>query len=133
MKTVREAVTSGSDIDKSSNLSWAAFFASREEQIKKEIVTSQVIFVFVEEAATPAMVKHCLTVILKAHEHTNPGETPWVTADQPLYALLKTIHWRFPETHGEDKLFGVLGALHIEKAAWTCVGQIAMVQVPRVS
>ena len=79
------------------------------------------------------MVKHCLTVILKAHEHTNPGETPWVTADQPLYAFLTTIQWRFPETHGEDKLFGVLGALHIEKAAWTCVGQIAMVQVPRVS
>ena len=102
------------------------FFASREEQIKKEIVTSQILPVFVEEAATP-------TVILKAHEHTNPGETPWVTADQPLYALLKTIQWRFPETHGEDKLFGVLGALHIEKAAWTCVGQIAMVQVPRVS
>ena len=78
----------------------------------------------VKEAATPAMVKHCLTVILKAHEHTNSGETPWVTADQPLYALLKTIQKRFPETYSEDKLFGVLGALHIEKAAWTCVGQI---------
>ena len=70
------------------------------------------------------MVKHCLTVILKCHEYTNPGEVPWVTADQPLFALLKKVQWWFPETHGEDKLFGVLGALHIEKAAWHCVGQV---------
>ena len=124
MKKVREVISNGSEIDKASNVSWAAFFASKEEQTKKEVVSSQILPVFIEEAATPAMVKHCLTVILKAHEHTNPGEIPWVTADQPLYALLKIIQWRYPDTLGENKLFAVLGALHIEKAAWTCVGQV---------
>ena len=49
---------------------------------------------------------------------------PWVTADQPLYALFKTIQWRFPETHGEQLIVAVLGAMHTEKAAWTCVGQV---------
>ena len=119
-----DAIHNGSSIDKESNVSWAAFFASREEQVRKETISTQILPVFVEEAATPAMVKHCLTVILKAHGYTNPGEKPWVTADQPLFALMKLVQWRFPETHGEDKLFAVLGALHIEKAAWTCVGQL---------
>ena len=124
MNKVRDVIKNDCDVDKFSNVSWAAFFASNEQQVKKEIVRSQILPVFIEEAATPAMVRHCLSVILKAHEYTNPGEVPWVTADQPLFALLKTIQWRFPDTHGEHKLFGVMGALHIEKASWTCVGQV---------
>ena len=86
---VRDVIRNDCDIDKISNVSWAAFFASNEEQVKKEIVKSQILPVFIDEAATPSMVKHCLTVILKAHAYTNPGEVPWVTADQPLFALLK--------------------------------------------
>ena len=35
---------------------------------------------------------------------------------QPLFALLKTIQLRFPDTLGEHKLFDVMGVLHIEKA-----------------
>ena len=96
MDKVQDSVRKNTTVEKLSNLSWAAYFASREEQIKKETVTSQILPVFIEEAATPSMVKHCLTVILKCHNYTNPGEVPWVTADQPLYALLKIIQWRFP-------------------------------------
>ena len=32
-----------------------------------------------------AMIKHSLDVISKAVEHLNPGQTPVVTFDQPLY------------------------------------------------
>ena len=39
--------------------------------------------VFFEEAGMPTMVK--------SYEFTNHGEVPWITADQPLYAPMKTI------------------------------------------
>ena len=70
------------------------------------------------------MEKHYLTVILTAHEFTNPGETPRVTADQLLSALLKTIQWRFHDTHDEQKLFGVMCALQIEKTSWIYMGKV---------
>ena len=124
MKKVLHVVRKDEVINKGGNISWAAFNAGNEVQKKKDIVHSQMLPVFTEASNTPAMVKHCLTVIMKAHAYTNPGEIPWVTADQPLYALFKTIQWRFPETHGEQLIVAVLGAMHTEKAAWTCVGQV---------
>ena len=124
MKKVLHVVRKDEVINKGSNISWAAFNAGNEVQKKKDIVHSQMLPVFTEASNTPAMVKHCLTVIIKAHAYTNPGEIPWVTADQPLYALFKTIQWRFPETHGEQLIVAVLGAMHTEKAAWTCVRQV---------
>lgn len=68
--------------------------------------------------------KLCLTIILKTHEYINLGEVPWTTVGQPLFCLLKTIQWRFSDTHGEHKLFGVMVALHIDKASETCAGQV---------
>lgn len=70
------------------------------------------------------MEKHCLTVILTAHKCTNPGEASRVTADQLLSALLKTIQWRFHHTHDEQKLFGVMCALQIEKTSWIYMGKV---------
>ena len=124
MNKVRDVIRKYCNFDKFSNGSWAALFASNEQQAKKKIVRSQSLPVFIEEAAAPSMVKYCLTVILMAHEYTNPGLVPWVTGDQPLFALLKTIQLRFLDTHDEHKLFGAMGDLHIKKASWTCVGQV---------
>ena len=107
-----------------SRSTWEAFLAGQEEQVRKETISTQILPIIVEEAATPAMFKHCFTDILKAHHFTNPGETPWVTADQRLFALMKLTQWSFRETHGGNKLFAVLGALHVEKADWTTVGQV---------
>ena len=124
LKKVMDVICKGDEINKDSNVTWAAFHAAKEIQRKKDLVHSQILPVFTEASNTPAMVKHCLTVIMKAHAFTNPGETPWVTADQPLFALLKTTQWRFPQTHGEHLIVAVLGAMHTEKAAWPCVGQV---------
>ena len=33
----------------------------------------------------------------------NPGQTPVIGADQPLYSILKQLQWQFPENElGED-------------------------------
>ena len=77
---------------------------------------SQILRVFMEETATPLMMKHCLTVTLKAYEYTNPGEVPWVTADQPLFCTCQNNSVVFS---GHS-----VGALYIEKASLTFVAQV---------
>ena len=46
----------------------------------------------------------------------NPGQTPIIAADQPLYVLLKQIQWEWPE-YGEDKFVIMFGGHHIKMAA----------------
>ena len=52
----------------------------------------------------------------------NPGQTPVICADQPLYSLAKQIQWHWPEKYGEDKFVLMFGGLHIEMAAFSSIG-----------
>ena len=63
------------------------------------------------------MIKHTMDVIRNAVQHLNPGQTPVVTFDQPLFALAKQIQWKWPEEYGEQKFVIVFGGLHIETTA----------------
>ncbi|CAB1455649.1 unnamed protein product [Pleuronectes platessa] len=54
----------------------------------------------------------------------NPGQTPVVAADQPLYALAKQIQWQWPEEYGEDMFVVMFGGLHIEMAALKSKGTL---------
>ncbi|KAK3787194.1 hypothetical protein RRG08_040324 [Elysia crispata] len=56
-----------------------------------------------------------MNVIIAVSNFLNPGQTPIVTVDQPLFTLAKTIQWKFPDTHGENKFVVMLGAMHTEK------------------
>ena len=58
---------------------------------------------FKKDAATVAMVRHSLDVIKKLKDITNPGQSPIVTVDQPLFAIAKNVI--------------MFGGLHIELAA----------------
>ena len=53
---------------------------------------------------------------------SQPGQTPVVTFDQPLFALAKQIQWKWPQEYGEQKFVVVFGGLHIEIAALKTVG-----------
>ena len=37
------------------------------------------------------MVKHCMEVVQRTIQDINPSQVPVITADQPVYALLKQI------------------------------------------
>ncbi|KAG1692634.1 Lysosome membrane protein 2 [Nymphon striatum] len=63
-----------------------------------------------------------MDVVKNAVEHLNPGQTPVVTFDQPLFALAKQIQWKWPASYGEDQLVVVFGGLHIEMAALRTLG-----------
>ena len=68
------------------------------------------------------MVKHGMGVIKKAIHHVNPGQITVMAVYQPLYALAKQIQMNWPDTHGEDKCFVILGGLHIEMATLRALG-----------
>ena len=43
--------------------------------------------VFREHANTPAMIHHAMLLIQQQTKYLNPGQTPAMTVDQPLFAL----------------------------------------------
>ena len=79
------------------NISWSACHASRQPQLARTISPTALLPLFLDSAHTIAMI------------HVNPGQTPVVTLDQPLFALAKQIQWKWPEKYGEDKMVVMFG------------------------
>ena len=109
-------------LDQHEYVSWAGFHASRQQQEPHAVALNALMPLFYENAHTVAMVKHGMGVIKKAIHHVNPGQIPVMAVDQPLYALAKQIQMNWPDTHGEDKCFVILGGLHIEMATLRALG-----------
>ena len=66
------------------------------------------------KASSPSMIKHAMELLKKNTEFLNPGQTPVMGMDQPLYAIGKQLQWIYPDTLGEGSYFLKLGDLHIE-------------------
>ena len=75
-----------------------------------------------EAAHSVAMMKHGITVAMKAVEHLNQGQAAVIVFDQPIYGLAKEIQQRYPDTMGEDKLVDMIGGLLIEIAVLKAIG-----------
>ncbi|KAJ8396485.1 hypothetical protein AAFF_G00017910 [Aldrovandia affinis] len=69
---------------------------------------------FPDKAASASSMKHPMELTMQGTEFLNPGQTSVLSADQPLYAIIKLLQWQYPDTLGEDKLVAMMGALHIE-------------------
>ena len=111
------------DISKDDHFGWASFFAEKANNHPPKSVQTM-LPLFYEKAATAAMVKHSMSVILHATQILNPGQPAVIAADQPLFELAKFVQWASPETHGESKIIMKLGSLHLEKAFLTCLGDL---------
>lgn len=120
MNHVEEKILTEDSID--DNLSWSAYHASKEEK-EKEIDLSAILPLFKEDSKSVAMIKHSMNVVQQAASFVNPGQTPVIAFDQPLYAISKTIQWNWKENFGEEKFVIIMGALHIEMAALKTLGK----------
>ena len=109
--------TQGSDPE---NLSWAAYHASWSTNEKQYPDLSVLLPVWKDDSKSPAMIKHSLDVVMDVAAYLNPGQTPVVAFDQPLFALAKKIQWYHPDTHG--RLVMMMGPLHAEMAFMNTVG-----------
>ena len=104
------------------NVNWAGFHTERDKHIKYSLQMTTLLPLFKHNANSPAMIRHCLTVVQAAVQKLNPGQIPVITFDQPLYALAKQIQWQWSDTYGEDKFVIMMGGLHIEMAALRMLG-----------
>ena len=100
-------------------ISWAAYFASITEPPTTPSTKSYMLPLFTDSSNNPAMVWHGMKIIRQATNYINPGQTPVMEVDQPLFTLAKQLQWNFPRSEiGEDSFLVTLGALHIEKMLW---------------
>jgi hypothetical protein len=74
-----------------------------------------------EKADSPAIVKHGMDILKKITKHLNPGQTPVLACDCPIFAFYKKIQWNFPQSHREDKFVVMFGGLYLEKGLWTAL------------
>ena len=73
-------------------ISWAAYHASLQPPPSEKSVTlTSLLPLFYDEAKSVAMIRHSMDVVKRAVEILNPGQTPIITMDQPLYAVAKQI------------------------------------------
>ena len=81
-------------------VSWAAFHASNADKIPHADISS-LFPVWRDNSKSPAMIKHFLDTVKDAVEYLNPGQTPVIAFDQPLFALAKKVQWHHPQTYGK--------------------------------
>ena len=103
---------------------YAAYHSSQRNNVPTKKVTSAVLPLFYESASSASMMKHSMDIALSITDFLNNGQLTFLCCDQPLYAFCKQLQWTYPEKYGLDKIFLVLGGLHIEKQIEQRITQI---------
>ena len=75
-----------------------------------------------KQAKSVAMIQHSMTIVGQIIDYLNPGQTPVIACDQPLYALAKQIQLTWLDRFGKSQYFVMFGVLHIEIAALKTLG-----------
>ena len=104
-------------------ITWSAHHAAQNRVQPFEVSISALMPLLRDQAHSVATMKHAMDKVRDAVAHLNPGQTPVIAADQPLYALLKKIQWEWPN-YGEDRFVIMFGGLHIEMAALRSIGTL---------
>ncbi|RUM46947.1 MAG: hypothetical protein DSY80_01375, partial [Desulfocapsa sp.] len=117
-----EQLASTDVIDDTVDATWAAHHASHLPDVCQPHTIIALLPLFCENANSIAMILHAMNVVKSSVNHLNPGQTPILTMDQPLYARAKQIQWNWPDTHGEDHYIVMFGGLHIEIATLKTLG-----------
>ena len=104
-------------------ISWAAYYASITEPTSFIPSKSYMLPLFTESPTSPTMAWHAMNVLRQTINYLNPGQTPVMVADQPLFTLAKKLQWKFPQTElGENSFLVTLGPMHTEKMLWSVSG-----------
>ena len=111
-----------SDDSASQAISWAAYHSQHCKGKTKQKCSSTLLPLFEDSAHSPAMIKHAMATVKAAVQYLNPGQTPVLVCDQPLFAIAKEIQWTWPDTFGKNFFVIMLGGLHIEMTALKTLG-----------
>lgn len=105
------------------NITWSSYHVQQKRGQRFEVSLSSLLPLFREQAHSVATIKHAMGSFKEAVGFLNPGQTPVIAVDQPLYALAKQIQWQWPE-YGEEEFIIMFGGLHIEMAALRSLGSL---------
>lgn len=105
-------------------VSWSAYFGSKSEALSTPNMTSSALPIFLEKASEPAMIAKIMLLSKAVTEALNPGQTPWLETDEPLYRKAKRIQQKYVEELGEKELLLTMGPLHKEKMLWNASGEL---------
>ena len=87
-------------LKKDEYVSWGAYHACKSEAPKSPNISSYPTPIFLEKANEPAMLAHLMLLADAMTEKLNPGQTPCMEIDQPLYDKLKLLQQKYPDTFG---------------------------------
>ena len=97
-------------LDENDHISFAGYFSEKEQTHVAESAITCMLPLYEDKAASAPMVTQGLKVIMQATEKLNEGQIPVITADQPIFAIIKNIQWQ-NEHYGEEKIIPLLGGL----------------------
>lgn len=66
---------------------------------------------FPESAHSLVTIKHAMNIAKTTTHFLNPGYTPVVAVDQPLFSIVKKIQWEWPSQYGDIVI--MFGGLHL--------------------
>ena len=101
---------------------WSSYYQETSESAPSAPTTSVLLPLINENINSAAMVKHCMEVIRKTVNDVNPNQIPVITADQPVYTLMKQVQWKYTCTFGEDQFVVMMGGLHLEMVMLAVLG-----------
>ena len=84
------------DLQPGDMMSWSGYNSKLAEVPPMKPSVTGMLPIFEEKASSYPMMAHGLKVICEAVQKLNPGQIPVITADQPLFALLKILQWQNP-------------------------------------
>ena len=79
---------------------------------------------YFEKADTQAVIKHDMNIVKEITSYLSPGQIPVLACDSPIFTKCKCIQWKWPATHGEDKIIIMFGGLHLQKGLWIALGDL---------
>ena len=104
-------------------VTWSGFNSSLEDASIKPPAKIGILPIFPDKSTNSPLVKHVMLLVQKCIQFLNPGQTPVIGADQPLYTLAKQIQWKFPAVLGGGKYVVLMGALHMEDKGQLMIGK----------
>ena len=102
-------------------VSWSGYHSNQVSSIPVKSICTLLPLLH-ENINSMAVVGHTFNIIKQILLKSNPNQCPVITADQPVYALCKQVQWLYPDQYGGDKLVMMMGALHIEVAYLSTIG-----------
>ena len=104
-------------------VTFSGYFSNlqKKENVKPRAVVGTFPVFSEEKADTMGMQKHAMKVVKDGIEFLNPGQTPIIEGDCPLYARQKMCQWMFPDEVGEENMVCMMGFLHLEM----CIQEVA--------